>query len=115
MKFGVATVITDESMPGTSGSELIRRMRAVRPTMPIVLVSGYLSPTLVQRAWEAGATEVRKKPLSARELAAALDAALRAAKAPGIEDPALSTSSHPTIKQKQPITAARSRVQPTRR
>jgi DNA-binding NtrC family response regulator len=65
-------VITDESMPGTSGSELIRKMRAIRPEMPIVLVSGYLNAAVVQRAREAGADEVLKKPLSARDLAASL-------------------------------------------
>jgi len=109
-------VITDESMPGTSGSELIRRMRAVRPTMPIVLVSGYLSSTVVQRARDAGATEVLKKPLSARQLAVALDAALRAAQRQGIEGAAtLPTLSHPAAKHKRPVTAAHSRVQPTRR
>jgi PAS domain S-box-containing protein len=65
-------VITDESMPGTSGSELIRKMRAVRPELPIVLVSGYLNAAVVQRAREAGADEVLKKPLSARDLATSL-------------------------------------------
>ena len=65
-------VITDESMPGTSGSELIRKMRAIRPEMPIVLVSGYLNAAVVQRAREAGADEVLKKPLSARDLATSL-------------------------------------------
>jgi PAS domain S-box-containing protein len=65
-------VITDESMPGTSGSELIRTMRAIRPEMPIVLVSGYLNAAVVRRAREAGADEVLKKPLSARDLATSL-------------------------------------------
>src|SRR4030095_8701626 len=65
-------VITDESMPGTSGSELIRKMRAVRPTMPILLVSGYLSPLVVRNAMEAGASDVLKKPLCGRTLARSL-------------------------------------------
>ena len=43
-------VITDESMPGTSGSDLIRKMRAIRPTIPILLMSGYLSPAVVRSA-----------------------------------------------------------------
>src|SRR4029077_8593533 len=51
-------VITDESMPGTSRSALIRKMRAIRPTIPILLVSGYLSAAVVRNAREAGATEV---------------------------------------------------------
>ena len=108
-------VITDESMAGTSGSELIRRMRAIRPTMPIMLVSGYLSPAVVQRAREAGAIEVLKKPLSARKLAAALDAVLHAAKAPGIKDAALSTLPYSAAEQRRRVTASHSRARPTRR
>ncbi len=66
-------VITDESMPGASGSELIRKMRALRPTIPILLVSGYLSAAVIERAREAGASEVLKKPLSARQLQMAIE------------------------------------------
>jgi len=71
-------VITDESMPGMSGSELIGKMRALRPTLPILLVSGYLSAAVIERAREAGATEVLKKPLPARQLQLALERALPA-------------------------------------
>jgi CheY-like chemotaxis protein len=69
-------VITDESMPGLSGSELIRRMRALKPTFPILLVSGYLSAAVTERAREAGATELLTKPLPAPALAAALERVL---------------------------------------
>ena len=69
-------VITDESMPGTSGSELIHRMRELRPTLPVLLVSGYLGPAVIERARAAGATEFLRKPLSARQLQAALERAL---------------------------------------
>jgi FixJ family two-component response regulator len=70
-------VITDESMPGISGSELIRRLREIRPTIPILLVSGYMSAAVAQRARDAGTDEVLKKPFTARELATSLDRALR--------------------------------------
>jgi PAS domain S-box-containing protein len=73
-------VITDESMPGLSGSELIRKLRAIRPTIPILLVSGYLSTVVVERARDAGASEVLKKPLSASQLASALDRVLHASR-----------------------------------
>jgi nitrogen-specific signal transduction histidine kinase/CheY-like chemotaxis protein len=69
-------VITDESMPGMSGSELVGKMRALRPTLPILLVSGYLSAAVIERAREAGATEVLKKPLPARQLQLALERVL---------------------------------------
>jgi hypothetical protein len=43
-----------------------------------LLVSGYLSPVVVERAREAGASEVLKKPLSAHQLETALERALLA-------------------------------------
>jgi CheY-like chemotaxis protein len=69
-------VITDESMPGMSGSELIYKLRALRPTIPVVLMSGYLSTTVAERGRQAGATEVLKKPLRARQLQIALERVL---------------------------------------
>jgi PAS domain S-box-containing protein len=65
-------VITDERMPSMSGAALIREVRSIRRKIPILLVSGYLGAAVVDRAYNAGADEVLKKPLSARELAVAL-------------------------------------------
>jgi PAS domain S-box-containing protein len=65
-------VITDERMPGVSGSALIREVRGIRTSVPIVLVSGYVGGGLAERAREAGADEVLKKPLSAYDIAAGL-------------------------------------------
>ena len=39
---GFDAVITDERMPGMSGSALIRAVRGIRRSVPIVLVSGYV-------------------------------------------------------------------------
>ncbi len=69
---GFDAVVTDESMPGRSGSELIREIRKIRPHIPALLVSGYLGAAVTQRAREAGADDVLKKPLSTQELAASL-------------------------------------------
>ncbi|MGZ5258134.1 MAG: PAS domain-containing protein, partial [Burkholderiales bacterium] len=65
-------IITDERMPGLSGSALIREVRAIRSSIPILLVSGYVGGMVTSRAYNSGATEVLKKPLSARELATTL-------------------------------------------
>jgi signal transduction histidine kinase/DNA-binding NarL/FixJ family response regulator len=107
-------VITDESMPGLSGSELIRRVRRIRPTIPILLVSGYLSPEVVERAREAGADEVLKKPLSARQLATSLDRLLQAAKARP-EDVGVSALPGSVPKGRRRTAATRSAARPTRR
>jgi signal transduction histidine kinase/ActR/RegA family two-component response regulator len=65
-------VITDERMPGLSGSTLIREVRGIRDRIPIVLMSGFIGGAVASRAREASAEEVLKKPLSARDLAASL-------------------------------------------
>jgi PAS domain S-box-containing protein len=65
-------VLTDERMPGMSGSALIREVRGIRDRIPVVLMSGFVSGVAATRAREAGAEEVLKKPLSARDLAASL-------------------------------------------
>jgi DNA-binding NtrC family response regulator len=64
-------VLTDERMPGLSGTALIREMRVMRGAIPVVLMSGYLGIDNVD------ADVVVKKPLSARELAASMARALR--------------------------------------
>jgi CheY-like chemotaxis protein len=65
-------IVTDERMPGLSGSALIREVRGIRGKIPIVLVGGYLGGQVTALALEAGADEVLKKPLLARDLAASL-------------------------------------------
>jgi signal transduction histidine kinase/ActR/RegA family two-component response regulator len=71
-------IVTDERMPGLSGSELIREVRGIQRTIPILLVGGYVGGQVTALALEAGADEVLKKPLLARELATSLARVLRA-------------------------------------
>ena len=39
-------LVTDAVMPGMGGPELIARLRASRPELPVILVSGYAQETL---------------------------------------------------------------------
>ncbi len=75
----IDAVIADEVMPGITGTQLAQRLRRSRADLPIVLVSGYTGPILTERALAAGITEILKKPVQSRELAAALARALRRA------------------------------------
>ena len=70
-------MITDERMPGMTGTALIRELRGIRREIPILLMSGYVGGAIASRAREAGANEVMKKPLSARDLATSLARVLR--------------------------------------
>jgi CheY-like chemotaxis protein len=64
--------LTDEMMPDVAGTELARQIRAVRPSIPILLMSGRAVAPLVDRATEAGIREVLRKPLHARDIAESL-------------------------------------------
>jgi FixJ family two-component response regulator len=66
-------------MPEISGTDLAQRLRRQRPNLPIVLVSGYTGPMLVERALGVGITEILKKPVQSRDMAAALARALKRA------------------------------------
>ena len=60
-----------------TGSALIRQVRGIRDGIPILLVTGFVGGGALDRAHDAGADEVLKKPLSARELATSLARLLR--------------------------------------
>jgi PAS domain S-box-containing protein len=69
-------VLSDEMMPGMTGSELAAQIRALDANVPIVLMSGYAVGALAVRAVEVGAVYVLNKPLVTHDIARALDAAL---------------------------------------
>jgi DNA-binding NtrC family response regulator len=64
-------VFSDESMPGITGTELAAQIRAIRPEMPVLLMSGFVTPALAAKAQALG-IEVLPKPLASRDIARAL-------------------------------------------
>ncbi len=71
------TIITDEMMPDLAGTELARKVRALRPSIPILLMSGRAAGPLLDAANEVGIDAVLRKPLHAREIAESLARVLR--------------------------------------
>src|SRR5258706_1527389 len=51
-------VLTDETMPDMSGVELGREIRRVRPTLPTLLMNGYIRAQPTERAHAAGVAEL---------------------------------------------------------
>jgi PAS domain S-box-containing protein len=70
-------ILTDERMPGVTGSKMIEEVRRINGSIPILLMSGFVSAATALKARELGANDVLKKPLLARELAASLARALQ--------------------------------------
>jgi FixJ family two-component response regulator len=65
-------VLTDESMPDLSGTDFAQQIRALRPQIPILLMSGHGDERLARRAKDAGVDDLLRKPLHGRDIAAAL-------------------------------------------
>ena len=57
-------VYTDIKMPGMSGIEVTKQVKASQPWLPVVVITGYGSPDQEQQAEAAGAVEFLRKPLS---------------------------------------------------
>jgi CheY-like chemotaxis protein len=73
-------LITDLTMPEMNGVELIRQVRAARPDMPLILISGYNSGLTRENLRTAGVSELLEKPLNVQNLAEVLHRALAASK-----------------------------------
>jgi DNA-binding NtrC family response regulator len=61
-------VLTDLSMPGTSGMDFARQILAISPGAPIVIVSGCIDPADVERAHLIGVRTVIQKPSTVEEM-----------------------------------------------
>ena len=57
-----ASLILDQHMPGMSGLDLAERLRIGGSTIPILLVTGSLSPSIAARAAKLGVNRVLEKP-----------------------------------------------------
>ncbi len=64
-----ALVITDQTMPDMTGMVLARRLREVRPGIPIILGTGYSEQVTKDGAAESGIREVMMKPVVMGDLA----------------------------------------------
>lgn len=67
-----SAVITDEVMPGLSGTKLTEAIRTNGLDLPVLLLSGNGGPLLAARAAAAGVTQVIIKPVRRADLARAL-------------------------------------------
>jgi two-component system response regulator FixJ len=79
-------VISDVRMPGIDGLELLRRIKAARPGLPVVIITGHGDVPLAVEAMKLGAADFVEKPFDDERLIGVVQAAL--AGAPRETDPA---------------------------
>jgi DNA-binding NtrC family response regulator len=68
----VAVVVTDVEMPGMSGIDLCKVLRARYPEIAAIVMSGLATAGTSERALESGAFTFLPKPVSASTLAQAI-------------------------------------------
>jgi len=66
-------VLTDLVMPGMAGDVLSERIHAVRPDVPVVVITGFPDSITPERAGVAGIRKILSKTLSRKELFSALE------------------------------------------
>jgi DNA-binding NtrC family response regulator len=65
-------VLTDEIMPGITGTQLAAAVHLLRPELPVILMTGHGGETPTHRLHAAGICGVLRKPLLSRDIAQSL-------------------------------------------
>lgn len=80
-------VLTDIRMPGIDGLELLRRLRAMGHTLPVVMMTGHGDVPLAVEAMKLGACDFIEKPFDDEALIQALRSASESGGVAGTVDP----------------------------
>ena len=70
-------VITDVRMPGLSGIDLLRRLKELKISVPVIVITGHGDVPLAVEAMKTGATDFLEKPFDDEVLVASVRSALR--------------------------------------
>lgn len=65
-------VVTDQLMPGMTGSVLAEHLRTIRPDLPVILTTGFTANITVDRIRELGIRKLIMKPLTVESLGEAV-------------------------------------------
>lgn len=65
-------MITDLNMPGMNGLELSRKALEISPQMPIIMISGDISPEITRLAMEIGISKILAKPFHPNRMLATI-------------------------------------------
>jgi CheY-like chemotaxis protein len=72
-------ILSDINMPGMSGLELLPKAKAIRPDVPIVMITAYGDAETKRRALENGAEALLTKPIDFGTLRSEIDSCVERA------------------------------------
>jgi DNA-binding NtrC family response regulator len=72
-------VLTDIRMPEIGGMRILRDVKRARPSVPVVIITGYATVQSAVQAMKLGATDYVEKPFTPEELVQAVKTAIDAA------------------------------------
>ncbi|MBR1148145.1 response regulator [Bradyrhizobium sp. AUGA SZCCT0431] len=72
-------ILSDVNMPGMSGLELLPKVKASRPDVPVILITAYGDGDTRRRALEGGAETLFTKPIDFTALRSEIDGRLKPA------------------------------------
>ena len=61
-------IVTDHTMPELIGTDLAKRAQAIRPDIPVIIVTGFAGATLAEADSDEGIADIVLKPFSRRQL-----------------------------------------------
>jgi len=67
-------ILSDINMPGMSGLEMLPKVRAARPSVPVIMITAYGDADTKRTALELGAEALLTKPIDFTELRQEIDA-----------------------------------------
>ena len=73
---GFDLIITDYTMPGLTGLDMVKNLRSAGVLIPVILTSGFLGKNIEESAKEAGVSQLLYKPTNTHQLANSIRKAL---------------------------------------
>ena len=72
-------ILSDINMPGMTGLELLPKAKALRPDVPVIMITAYGDADTKRRALEGGAETLLTKPIDFAALRSEIDARIQQA------------------------------------
>ena len=94
-------VVSDIRMPGIDGIELLKRVKSVKASLPVIIMTGHGDVPLAVEAMKLGAVDFLEKPFEDDRLLARIEAALQQAEA-GVRSEALTQEIVARVKSLSP-------------